>query len=879
MDATLLATKLFVPPVAPGLVPRPHLVQRLHGILTSKLTLVSASAGFGKTTLLAQWVQHSSIPVAWLSLEEAENDPARFWEYFIAALQTARPGVGGIALDLLRSPQPPAIESLLTTLINDLASSADDFALVLDDYHAIQSEAVHKGVAFLLDHLPPKMHLVIGTRADPPLALAHFRGRGMLLEIGVDELRFSREETASLLAALGAPALSTGDAEALNTRTEGWVVGLKMAILSMRGHEDIAAFVSGFTGSHRYIMDYLIEEVLQRQLREVRDFLLQTSILERLTGPLCDAVTQSTGGQEALISLERANLFLVPLDSSRGWYRYHQLFRELLLHRLGVEEGDRGVRDLHLRAGRWHEANGSLEEAIHHALKARDWEKAIELISHPRVNVPRLQSLTMLNWLSQIPEELLRSRVPLFLSYVWNLKFAGRYSAAEDRLKYLEKAWEHDSLIQGHIARVRGFMAFDSGDTPAAEAHAKKALSLFGTRGGAALSPGDADRRGSVSMLLGAIYLRRGLFQEADPLLREAIEEMRRAGMPPILPLTGLAVSAGGRGRLHEAANLYHEIIDASKGNPNTAMPHLFLGNVHYEWNELETAASHHEQAVTLYRLSRGLLGFDNAYLNLARTRAALGDGEAAARALENADRVLREVFGDQASPENHARNAAYHAAIALFDGDTESAFRWTDRLAGYEGSIPMDIPFSAHRLLRVRKGKGPLQQRAASYEYATQQGLLVTMIALRIDQALDLIGTDDALVSLSDALTMAKPEGFVRSFVDFGMSLAPLLRQAISRGIESEYARKLLDIIEAEERKRKIRTGGMPASPSAGLLSEREIEVLRLVAEGLSNQQIADRLTVTLSTAKTHVYHIFDKLDAKDRLQAVKRARELKLL
>ncbi|HEX9976361.1 MAG TPA: hypothetical protein VGA82_03835, partial [Dehalococcoidales bacterium] len=381
---SLLATKLFVPPARPGLVARPRLQERFRVAFNYGLVLVSAPAGFGKTTLVSEWV-HSSrppVPTAWLSLEEGENDPVRFWDYFIAALKILKPAVGETALSLLHAPEPYPTESLLTALINDLTGIRKDFLVVLDDYHLIVAEPIHAGIAFLLDHMPPKMHLIISTRVDPPLPLAHFRGRGTMLEIGAEDLRFTLEEATALLEGLQDLELGADDVSALNARTEGWVVGLKMAALSMRGQKDMRRFLTTFTGSQRYVMDYLVEEVLRRQSPEVQDFLLKTAVLERLTGPLCDSVTGHNDSQEMLIKLESAfGGFLVPLDESRQWYRYHHLFAELLRHQLERISGAEEVTLLHQRASQWYEDNKLPDDAIHHSLVARDWERAMRLIT------------------------------------------------------------------------------------------------------------------------------------------------------------------------------------------------------------------------------------------------------------------------------------------------------------------------------------------------------------------------------------------------------------------------------------------------------------------------------------------------------------------
>ena len=876
METSLLATKLFIPPVAPGMVSRPRLLERLQGVLNSRLTLVSAPAGFGKTTLLGQWIADGGIPTAWLSVEDSENDPARFWEYFISAIRTIHPAIGENLLPLLLSAQPPPIESVLTSLINEISTLKDSIVIVLDDYHSIQSEAVHKGLTFFLEHIPANMHVLIGTRVDPPLPLARFRGKGTLMEIGVDDLRFSREETASLLTGLGAPVMSIRDTEALSARTEGWAAGLKMAVLSLRGQKDVAAFVSGFTGSQRYVMDYLFEEVLQKQPLEVRDFLLKTSILERLSGPLCDAITGSNDGGEMLVSLEKANLFVVPLDTSGGWYRYHHLFRDLLLHQVKAESGDDGMRRIHAKASRWYHDNGYMEDAINHCLTAQDWDKAMDLISSRQVQVRAARSSTMLGWLRRIPEESLRGRVPLCMNYVWACEGAAQYDAAEDCLRYLDGVAKDDVRLQGAIAVAREFIASDVHDFRRAEEYARIALSL--------LPPNDR-LVGLVSGPLAGIYMTQRRFAEAEPLIRMNYETIRQASSAnnAVLPLVHIGLITFLKGQLHEAMRIYKEAINLGEGNPDVAtacLAHLFLGDIYYEWDELEEAASQHQMAIAKYRSFRvfGSMDLDQAYLHLARTRMAMGDAQAAMEALGNADRLLSEGDND---PRRRAGNAGFHAAVALQQGDWESASDWAATLAEIEELKPIDAPGPAVRLLDLRKGRtAAAEKHQAEYDFFARQGLRTVMINQRLLQALNGDGPDNGLEFVADALAMGKKEGHVRIFVDFGKSLAPLLKEAISRGIEPEYARKLLDLIEAEERQRRLRNRDIPAAASTGgLLSERELEVLRLVAEGLSNQQIADRLTISLSTAKTHVYHLFDKLDASDRVQAIKRARELKLL
>jgi len=865
VDVSLLTTKLNVPPLRLPVVTRTRLLERLETCLNCSLLLISAPAGFGKTTLLSDWVHQIRSPViaAWFSIEEGENDPIRFWEYFIAALRTLQPDIGGIALELLHASQPMPVEFMLTPLINDLTGIEQDSLLILDDYHFIQSEPVHSGINFLLEHMPPRLHLVIATRADPPLPLAHFRGKGTILEIGADDLRFTAEETAALLTGLGAPALSSGDIEALNARAEGWAVGLKMAMLSMRGEKDIPGFISGFTGTQRYIMDYLIEEVLQRQSPEVRDFLLKTSVLERLNGPLCDAITGRRDGQETLISLENANLFLVPLDESRQWYRYEHLFAELLKHRLEIEFGIEKSNELHRLASGWHEGNGFLEKAVDHALMAQDWENAINLVISMNPMVAYGGSTTY-NWLRQVPEEVLHAHPIAYVIFAWSLITIGQIKTAGDKLDIYEKSATYDDSTAALVARVRTSIASYLGD-PRIEEYARKALSL--------LPPDDIQERMIIALYLGIYYATTRRYNEAEPFLSEAHTFFQRKGLTPpsSMALMWLALIAFFRGKLHQMEQMLKQAIEMTGWNTNTALQHMLLGVVYHCWNDLEGAAAEWEKANSSFP-APSVMGLINLYA--AGACLTQGDIEGASEAVEKAERVL---ITENATSEDFARAAAYHLALALEEDDREAVSRWLDKLAEYEGPFLYDVPASARHLLYEMLGDAGRERLKAEYEQYHKEGYQYLEMMVRLEQALLSSDPEEAVSLLAEVLVMAKSEGNIRILADFGMRIVPLLRRAITAGIEPDYARKILRTIESEDRQRKIRKGEIPSTTS--LLSERETEVLRLVMDGLTNQQIAERLVISLNTTKSHVQHIFSKLEAKDRLQAVNRAKELKLV
>ena len=875
METTLLTTKLFIPPARPGLVARPRLMERLQSALSCSLVLISAPAGSGKTTLVSDWVRRvkEQCPTAWVSLDEGDNDPVRFWDYFIAALQKLRPTIGETALSLLLSPQPTyPIEAVLTALINDLSSISDDLALVLDDYHLIKSEDIHTGITFLLDHLPPKMHLVIATRTDPPLALAHFRGRGTMLEIGADDLRFTLDEAINLLREILGPALSSEDIEALNQRTEGWAVGLKMAALSLGQRKDVKGFVATFTGSQRYVGDYLIEEVLKQQSDKVRDFLLQTSVLEKLSASLCDSVTARSGSQDMLVELERANLFLVPLDESREWYRYHHLFTDLLRHQLVVKLGTEEVMKLHQWASQWYEDNKFPDDAIHHALASRDWDRAIKLIGNVAENrMKRGENITLFNWLQAMPDEVLRTDLHLYGQFARVLVLTGQFEVAETVLSYLEKTAQADANLQGEVAVLQADIAHRRGDSPRAIELAERALSL--------LPPDNLAYRCRASSVLGLVHIDGGLYGEAWSRYTDAYELARQAE-DYLVALAALAYRShilSLRGKLQEAVEMCQQAIDLAEQSPASALARQVLGFVLHERNDLEGAAYHLLLATELNEIRGNPDSRTYSYTLLARTRLAQGDSAAALAAIGETELPPRRGTLRLGA---RARLAAMRILLALQQDDLKEASNWGRRLSEYSDTLLFEYRYVSARLLIARGEKtAAANQLQDFYEKAVMVDALGIAIKIRVYQALAAETSDEALAFLTEALVKGQPEGFIRTFVDEGKLLAPLLSKALSQGVTPEYTSKLLDIIEAEERQRQSQSGIAPSHPPTGLLSERELEILRLVVSGLSNRQIAERLIISLGTVKTHVHNIFEKLNVKTRTQAINRARELKLI
>ena len=620
-----------------------------------------------------------------------------------------------------------------------------------------------------------------------------------------------------------------------------------------------------------------------KQPPEVREFLLKTSILKRLCGPLCDAVTQGTNGRETLINLEKANLFVVPLDASREWYRYHHLFADLLQHQLELDFGEKKKDELHRKASEWYEIKGFFDEAINHALSGEDWAKAIELIRNPAVMARELRSLTLLNWLRRIPEEQLRTHEGIYLNYIWALMTDGQLSAAENCLKYLDTIAGNNTTLQGRIAIARANIAVNIGDITKAEEYAVKAHSLLPPDDATQVWTQDRSDHAIIGLILATVLMMQGRHLEAENILQSSLEFLQKIGASSstIDPLVMLGTIAFLKGELHKAARLGQDAIEAVKGHPKTAAGHLWLGNIYYEWNDLERAISHYEQAAEMLSLQKGpeITGYDIACFKLALTRIAMGDISGATKAMEDADKLLSD--GTLVTPRNRALNTSYHAAIALTEGDVESAARWVDDIVKSGAPLPDNIPVSIIRLIYAQRGRAVEEKEfQAAYERFKPQGLRYMMMAARIVQALDSLGPDNPLIYLAEALTLAKTEGYIRVFVDFGLELKPLLKQAITKGIEPEYAQKLLSITEGEDRRRQIaKAKGVPVPQSSEFLSLRELEVLRSAAEGLSNRQIAEKLIVGLGTVKTHIHNITQKLSARNRTGAIARARELKLI
>jgi LuxR family transcriptional regulator, maltose regulon positive regulatory protein len=903
----LLATKLHVPTLRPGYLPRARLTERLAEGMAGELVLVCAPAGFGKTALLADWARRSQRQVVWLSLDPGDNDPARFWRYLATALDPACAGIAGQVAALLRGPQPP-LEAVVTAVINALAAQPDQVALVLDDYHLIEAAAVYDSLLALLERQPVQLRLVLAGRADPPLPLARLRARGQLAELRERDLRFTAEEAGALLAEAVEPELPHAAVAALAARTEGWVAGLQLAALSLRGRSDPAEFVATFGGGHRYVLDYLTEEVLARQPEQLVSFLLETSVLERLCGPLCQAVTGRADSQQLLEQLERANLFLLPLDEVRGWWRYHQLFADLLRARLAQEQPER-VAQLHRVAAAWCEQHGLVDDAIRHALAAGDTTWAARLVErHADALLGRGETATLRRWLQGLPAELVRSRPRLCLAQVVTAVTAVRLDAAASLLDHAERALaarggQPEEPYEPSVGRAASLLA----NVPAGIALARAILagmqgdadrtSEFSRRALAELDEGEWMLRALVDWALAQADWLAGRLAPAERTLARAVVGLRAAGVSVEAAVVdyGLAQVQQGQGRLGAAEATCREALDVAtavhSAPPFAGLAHVRLAELLRERDELDAALDHATRGVALCRQLAHAWPLAAGLVTLAWIRQAQGDPAGAVETMGEAEQVLpdpRLVELFHPAPVQAAR-------LALAQGRTADAARWVrERGLGVEDelSYPREPAYLvlARLLLAEQAPERALGLVERWLALAVTQERTASIIEFRALQALAYAACGDApaaLAALAEALALAWPEGYLRVFVDEGAPLATLLgtliaagpHGALARQIPPDYLRRLTDAFERAgvASSARGRRGAVPGLVEP--LSDRELEVLQLLATGRSNQQIAEELVVALDTVKKHVSRILDKLGVANRTQAVARARELQLL
>lgn len=891
MPTAILATKLYVPPPPPKAVPRPRLIERLNEGLTvgHKLVLVSAPAGFGKSTLVREWVAACGWPVAWLSLDEADGDPASFLTYLVAALQTILPAVGAGALVALQSPQRPAAESILTTLLNEIAAVPGRFILVLDDYHRIDAEAIDQALAFLLEHLPPQMHLVIATREDPSLPLARLRARGQLTELRAADLQFAPLEAADFLNRVMGLSLSDGDVVALETRTEGWIAGLQLAALSMQGHRNTVGFIRSFTASHRFVLDYLVEEVLQQQPEAIQTFLLRTSILDRLCGPLCDAVLldAAASGQETLDYLEHANLFIVPLDSERCWYRYHHLFGDLLRRRFGQPQE---LPVLHRRASEWYEANDDLAAAFSHALAAGDFERAARLAEAAAPDMERaFQTTVWLGWVKKLPDAVVRSRPELCVMIGQAFSDVGDLEASETYLRHAERGIgpEEPASLSSNIALVRAGNAQIVGNLTETVKYAELSLRLA--------PEDDIYLRAQGAVTLGFTHWATGNLEAALRAMFAWIEDMQRLGNQVFAIASAFAVADMQviLGRLGEAERALRQAIQLvaaqePEAEAVTAHHHLGLALLAHERGDDALAGRSLQTAADLGQYTTLIDWPYRWHLAQARLKESAGEWEAALDLLDEAGRLYVKNPIPIVRPVEALKTRVY-----LKQGRLDKAAAWArERRLSVTGEGSYLEEFEYLTLARVRLSEGDLtgvdgllERLLSSAETQKRSGSVIEILLTQalVHQAQS--NRPDSLAALELALTLAKPEGYRRIFVDEGEAMRQLLlkyRSARERWAVpslSEYVDKTLAAFLPP-----VAIGSRPPLTNQDSvliepLTDRELEILRLIAEGQSNAEISRRLFLALSTVKGHNLRLFDKLQVQNRTEAVARARELGLL
>ena len=885
MPTPILATKLHIPAPRSKVVLRSRLIERLNEGLHSKLTLISAPAGFGKTTLVSEWVAGCERSAAWLSLDQGDNDPTRFLIYVVAALRTIEANIGKRVLGMLQSPQPPPAESILTALLNEIASLPRDIVLVLDDYHVIDSKPIDFALTYLIEHLPPQMRLVIATREDPDLALARLRAGDQLTELRVTDLRFDTTEVAEFLNQVMHLTLSTDDIAALETRTEGWIAGLQLAAISLQGQKDVTSFIKSFTGSHNFVMDYLVEEVLQQQSDSVQTFLLRTSILDRLCGPLCDAVLldRSASGQETLEYLEQANLFIVPLDNERLWYRYHHLFSDLLRQRLNQSTTSSAsspgkermsVNELHIRASEWYESSGLEIEAFHHATAAKDYERAERLIEGKGMPLHFRGAVSpVLNWLASLPTTVLDALPSLWTSYASVLLVTGQTTAAEPKLQAAEAALkdaepnEKNRDLIGRIAAIRATAATSQNQIETIIAESRRALEY--------LHPNNLAFRTSTACKLGYAYHLQGNRAAAKQAYTEVVSIGQASGNTifTLLATIGLGGLQEAENNLYQAAQTFQRVLQelGDPPLPFASEAQLGLGRICYEWNDLDAAKQHAQLSGQLARQIEHNDRIVTCEIFLARLKLAQGDVAGATAILSEAAQCVRQNNFTHRMPEV----AAAQVLTSLRQNKLEAAANLvqTYQLPVSNARVSLASGDSSAALAALEPFRREVE--AKGWEDERLKVMVLQAVALYAHGE-----KNNAMQLLGETLALAEPGGFIRIFIDEGSPMAELLSEAAVEGVMPAYVARLVGAFEAEKQASASISHRTPTpQPLIEPLSQRELEVLQLIADGLSNREIAARLFLAEVTVKGHNQRIFGKLQVQRRTEAVARARELGLL
>ncbi len=915
MSTSLLTTKLYIPQTRLDLVPRERLIEQLDAGLAGRITLICAPAGFGKTTLVSAWLQQRDGSAAWLSLDTQDNDAGRFWQYLIAAIQTLHPSLGEGVKASLQLSQPPPLESLLTVLINDLSSISSPFILVLDDYHLLQEETIHQGLDYFIDHLPPDIHIVIATRENPPLTVARWRARAELTEIRVADLRFTVEEVHEFLNTISNLDLPVDDVAALEKRTEGWAVGLHLAALSLQAldSKEKQEFIDAFAGDDRYVMDYLVEEILQDQPADIQDFLYQTSALERICAPLCDVLTNRDDSQDILDGLERINLFIIPLDNRRFWFRYHHLFADLLYHRLCLLHDQERINSIRIRASQWFEQEGLIDEAIKYALTAQQPDYAAEIIKRHVLSIfYRSETVLVYKWLKSLPEEVLRSHSLLsavfasciLLDHLNTLDTPESAALVEKWLQFAETALEADSTAQKmsppvtpvakhYIDKVRAYLLQLRGED------IQKAID-FTVQAIERLPEDETLFRSALAFNLGKGYQRNGDIDAA----RESFKEAWHTGIASndlfnaSAGITALADIARARGDLHDAVETCNRGLQTIRDKvgdrliPYAGTIEIVFGGTLLEQGYLHEAIDSIQHGLSLLELTSAPVHQCQGLLELAAIQQIWGQITAALESLHKAE---------QLHPNETLNISTQRVRLWLRQAQTEpdyldNAFQWAKARGEILDVDSNDINTEVLALARVilaqhqRNYSQPVASLKQLQAILMSQGAIAehrndlpSQIEIMILQALayEAHGQNQrAAENLEQALAIAMPQEFTHVFIGEGEPLLRLLQRVKPSSSYPEYIARLCTISnlwkqEIESPRSQTRKQDQLIEP----LRPRELEILQLIATGISNPEISERLYISVNTVKTHISHIFRKLDVSRRTQAVARARELGIL
>jgi len=882
MKLPILSTKLYIPPLQPKTVLRSHLIKQLNKGAKGKLTLISASAGFGKTILLCQWVENYNYPVGWISLDEEHNDPIRFILYLLGAIQSAKANIDESILGMVLSPQPPQYKTILTLLINEVANLEDDFSIILDDYHLIDSKEVDDVLTFLIDNMPSQMHLIISTRVDPRLPIARLRAQGQMVEIRVADMRFRQSEIAEFMTQIMELELAEKNISALGMRTEGWIAGLKLAAISMRGNNDISGFIESFTGSNRYIIDYLVEEVLNKLSNNVQEFLLRTSVLDRMCGPLCDEIFPNNDvlGQETLEYLEKINMFVIPLDSERRWYRYHHLFAQILRQRMSSsniivdKNKDTNIEDLHLLASNWFEKNNLYVEAFGYATKTKDIERAQRLIKGNGIPLQYLGALVpILNWLGSLEKDVLDAHPSLWVTYASTLCIASRFDDVEDKLIAAEAALngrEQDDFVRnliGHIASNRAFLAITKRKTQTVLIQSKIALEH--------LNPDNIAVRTSCKWVMGMAYHSHGDLDAARSTLEETISTCNSTGnfVVGVSAASVLGAVYEEKNELHLAATTYQNVIKAQENMPLTTsayFSHIGLARIFYEWNDIETSLKHCLKSIDL---SMQLANTDikiTCEVFLARIKIFYKDYNEATAILDKVCKTVKlNNFVDRVSDV-----VSVQVINMIKQGNLDKAY-----MIAREFNIPI-----CEARVHLAKSEGTkaielLEPILADAKKTGREDKRLEVLILLSVANHNVGNTEKSKKLLEKALLLSQPNSFIRSFIDEGTKVLDILRQISVSGKVLDYKNKIIEAFKSDKIEREETSFLSSPQPLNEDLSKRELEVLQLIAQGLSNREICEKLYIAIDTVKGHNRRIYGKLGVSNRTSAINRASVLGII